>query len=119
MGIISANADVTDTEIEAFLTKTGCFDNQLMSAINSDTRAKEKANGNFIDSCLEVAHDEYGNFDEAELKASLKKENNNRLRTFLETPKYRKTYISRLPGGHALRDKNFSDINFDEITKAI
>lgn len=98
MGIESAGDDTTDTEIEAFLTKTGCFDNQLMASIDSDVRAREKANENMIDSCLEVTHDEYGNFDETELKKSLKKEGAGRLRTFLENAKYRKTYLSRLPG---------------------
>lgn len=119
MGIISAGEDATDDEINTFLSQTGCFDNQFMASIESNQRARDKANEAFIDSCLEVAHDEYGNFDETELKASLKREGNSRLRIFLETPKYRKTYISKLPGSHALQDKNFSDINFDEITKKI
>ncbi len=119
MGIESAGDDTTDTEIEAFLTKTGCFDNQLMAIIDSDVRAREKANENMINSCLEVVHDEYGNFDEAELKKSLKKEDPSRLRTFLQNAKYRKTYLNKLPGSRDLRDKNFSDVDFDEITKKI
>ncbi|MBP7774131.1 hypothetical protein KA071_03500, partial [Candidatus Gracilibacteria bacterium] len=48
MGITSAGADVTDTEIEKFLSDTKCFDNQLMSQIESDVRAKDKARENMI-----------------------------------------------------------------------
>jgi len=72
-----------------------------------------------VASCLEVAHDEYGNFDEAELRKTLKKEGNGRLRTFLENTKYRKTYLKKLPGGHTLTDKSFSDIDFDGISREI
>lgn len=119
MGIVSAGADVTDSEIEKFLSDTKCFDNQLLSQIESDVRAKDKARENMISNCLEVAHDEYGDFSEDELRVSLKKEEYGRLRTFLEVPKYRKTYIKKLPGSQALKEKNFNDINFDEITRAI
>ena len=119
MGIVSASDDATETEIDTFLAQTGCFDNQLMASIESDVRGREKASEKMIDSCLEVSHDEYGNFDETELKKSLKKEDMGRLRTFLETPKYRKTYLSKLPGNNTLKEKDFSDINFEEITKAI
>lgn len=72
-----------------------------------------------VDNCLEVARDEYGSFDENELKEALKKEDNSRLRTFLEVPKYRKTYIKKLPGGHTLTDKNFGDVDFSAITQSI
>lgn len=119
MGITSAAADVTDSEIEKFLSETKCFDNQLMSQIESDVRAKDKARENMVGNCLEVAHDEYGDFSEDELRTALKKEEYGRLRTFLEVPKYRKTYIKKLPGSQALKEKNFNDINFDEITRAI
>lgn len=119
MGIVSTGDDVTESELETFLTQTGCFENQLMASIETDQRAKDKAGENMIDSCIEAAHDEYGDFDETELRKSLKKENPSRLRTFLETPKYRKTYLSKLPGGNVLREKDFSDINFEEITRAI
>ena len=119
MGITSAGPDVTESEIDAFLLSSGCFDNQLMSSIDADQRARDKAGEAMIDSCIEVAHDEYGNFDEAELKKSLKKEEMGRLQTFLKTPKYRKTYLNKLPGSRDLRDKNFSDVNFEEITKKI
>ena len=119
MGITSAAADATDSEIEKFLSDTKCFDNQLMSQIESDVRAKDKARENMVSNCLEVAHDEYGDFSEDELRTALKKEEYGRLRTFLEVPKYRKTYIKKLPGSQALKEKNFNDINFDEITRAI
>jgi hypothetical protein len=119
MGITSATADVTDAEVEKFLSTTKCFDNQLMSQIESDVRSKDKARENMITNCLEVAHDEYGDFNEDELRASLKKEEYGRLRTFLEVPKYRKTYIKKLPGSQTLKEKNFNDINFEEITRAI
>lgn len=118
MGIVSAGDDVTNDELDTFLAQTGCFDNQLMAQVDADIRAKEKAAENMIESCLEVAHDEYGNFDESELRKSLKKEGIGRMRTFLETPKYRKTYLQRIYG-NALQEKNFSDINFDAITRAI
>jgi len=119
MGFMSAAADPTDTEIETFLSQTQCFENQLMAQIETDARAKNRAQETQIESCLEVAHDEYGNFDENELKNELKKEGMSRLKTFLENPKYRKTYISKLPGGRALKEKTFSDINFDEISRNI
>lgn len=109
----------SDTDIEAFLSRTQCFDNQLMSQIESDAHAKEKAHEDMVSNCLTVAHEEYGDFDENELKKSLKKEDTKRLRTFLEIPKYRKTYIKKLPGSHALTEKALSDINFDEITRKI
>ncbi|MCB9806912.1 hypothetical protein H6768_03385 [Candidatus Peribacteria bacterium] len=98
MGLTSATADPTDTEVEQFLSTTKCFDNQLLAHIQNDIKGKEKAHENMVDNCLEVARDEYGSFDENELKKSLKKEANGRLRTFLEVPKYRKTYIKKLPG---------------------
>lgn len=119
MGLVGSGTGITDAEIGSFLSTTKCFDNQLMSLIDSDHRAKEKAHENMIENCLEVTHDEYGEFDEKELKKALKKEDNSRLRTFLENPKYRKIYINKLPGSHALREKDFSDINFDEITRDI
>lgn len=119
MGITMSGTEITDAEIETFLSSTQCFDNQFMSQIESDVRAKEKANEDMISNCLSIAHDEYGDFDETELKKSLKKEENGRLRTFLEIPKYRKTYLKKLPGSQTLKEKTFSDINFDEITRAI
>lgn len=72
-----------------------------------------------VDNCIEVAKDEYGHFDETELKQALTKEDNKRLKTFLEVAKYRKTYIKKLPGSHDLKDKDFNDINFEEITKKV
>lgn len=90
-----------------------------MASIDANQRAKDKASEALIDSCIDAVRDEYDGFDEAGLKIALKKEENSRLRTFLETPKYRKTYLSKLPGSHDLRDKNFSDVNFEEITSAI
>ena len=119
MGFTTSGEDLTDAEIEAFLSSTKCFENQFMSQIENDAHAKEKANEDMIDNCLTIAHDEYGDFDETELKKSLKKEDNGRLRTFLEIPKYRKTYIKKIPGSHTLTEKTFSDINFDEITRSI
>ncbi len=68
-----------------------------MAGINANQRAKDKANDALIESCLDAVRDEYDGFDEAELKKSLKREGMGRLRTFLETPKYRKTYLSKLP----------------------
>lgn len=112
-------ASDSDADIESFLSRTKCFDNQLMSQIESDAHAKKKAHEDIVTNCLTIAHDEYGDFDESELKKSLKKEEVGRLKVFLQVPKYRKTYISKLPGGHTLREKTLSDINFDEITREI
>lgn len=119
MGLASAGSDLTDTEIDAFLTSTNCFDNQLMAQIENDINAKNKAREDMVANCVEVTRDEYGDFNEEELKDSLKKEEMGRLRTFLEVPKYRNTYLKKLPGSQALKEKSFSDINFDEITRAI
>jgi len=119
MGLMSAGTDPTDAEIETFLSQTHCFENQFLAQIDTDIRAKEKAQENMIENCLETARDEYGDFDEKELRKALEKEDISRLRTFLEIPKYRKTLIKKLPGSQALRTKDFSDINFDEITKSI
>lgn len=93
-------ASDSDTDIEAFLSSTKYFENQLMSQIESDLTAKEKADKNMIDNCVSVVQDEYGNFDENELRKSLKKENNSRLQIFLQVPKFRKTYLGKLPGSH-------------------
>gem|GEM_PF-5779690 len=38
MGITSAGNDITDTEVETFLSQTKCFDNQLLSRIQNDIR---------------------------------------------------------------------------------
>lgn len=119
MGFISAGPDVTEAEIDTFLSDTGCFDNQFMAQIESDIRAKNKAKEDMIENCIEVAQDEYGDFDSGELKNELKKEDTSRLRTFLKNPKYRKTYISKLPGSRALKEKDFNDIDFNGITLAI
>lgn len=112
-------ASDSDTDIEAFLSSTKYFENQLMSQIESDLTAKEKADKNMIDNCVSVVQDEYGNFDENELGNRSKKENNSRLQIFLQVPKFRKTYLGKLPGSHWLTEKTFSDINFDEITRKI
>lgn len=119
MGLASSGTDITDADVEAFLSSTQCFDNQLMAQIENDINAKNKAKEDMIANCVEVTHDEYGGFDEEELKKSLQQEEASRLRTFLEVPKYRKTYLKKLPGSQALTEKTFSDINFDEITRAI
>ncbi len=112
-------ASDSDTDIESFLLRTKCFDNQLISQIEADSHAKEKAHEDMVTNCLTIAHDEYGDFDESELKKSLKKEGIERLKVFLQVPKYRKTYIKKLPGSHTLKEKTLSDINFDEITRNI
>lgn len=119
MGLVSTGTELLEADIDAFLLKTDCFENQLMSYIESDVKAKEKAHESMVENCIEVAEDEYGNFNTTELSNALKKEDPSRLQTFLETPKYRKTYIKKLPGSHALRTKDFSDIPFDDITRAV
>lgn len=119
MGLTSSGTEISDADIDAFLSRTGCFENQLMTQIERDVKAKEKAHENMVENCVSVAQDEYGEFNAEELKNELKKEDPSRLHTFLDTPKYRKTYISKLPGSHALKTRDFSGIPFDEITRAV
>lgn len=111
-----------ESDIDTFLSKTGCFENQLMFQINADKAAKNRARESMIQDALDLAGDEYGNFDQSELKDLLEKEMNerpNRVKLFLESSKFRQSIIKQLPGSTALLTKGFGDINFDEITKKI
>lgn len=80
-----------------------------MFQVQSDILAREKAQTEMIQDCVDVAHDEYRDFDEQELRDHLvrdMKTSPSRVKLFLESGKYRKTIIKKLPGSHALSTKS-------------
>ena len=105
-------------QVTDFLSRTNCFENQLMSQIESDLRAKNKAKKEILDSCVGVAQDEYQGVDENILKRYLEKESNSTIRSFLQNHKYRKKLISRAHS-RDLNEQDFSDIDFENISKII
>ena len=87
-----------------------------MYQIDQDFRARQEAKKEMVENCLEVAHDQYGEFDHTALEKKLNGEETSRLRTFLDTPKYRRSYIKSVTGKEEI---DFYGLNFEEILKQI
>ncbi len=119
MGIASDS----DTDIEAFLSKTGCFENQFMYHIEHNQKLKDSAKDDMIQGAIDVVEDEYEGLTDTHkttLRKVLKKESTKTIRSFLEIPSYRKKRLDQALASE-LKTKNLNDINFDtlndEITK--
>lgn len=118
MGIVTLD----ESGIDDFLNTTGCFENQMMFQIHADKTSKQRAEEELISDALGIASEEFGNFDQTELKELFQKEieeSPNRIKLFLESSKFRKSVIKKLPGSTNLTTKSFNDINFEEITQKI
>lgn len=113
----------SDTDIDAFLSKTGCFENQLMYHIEHNQKLKDTAKDEMIEGAIEVVADEYeGLADDHKktLRKVLKKESTKTIRSFLEIPSYRKKRLDQALVSE-LKAKTLDDIDFEtlntEITK--